>query len=84
MLDVYQLLILSLHILAIISSQKLYQRLINKLGLSIGLRMECCGILQYGIHHFPKCYPKPAQKTVVLIRYDGGWQLEMYPDMTEK
>jgi hypothetical protein len=67
-----------------VTSQQLHQCPIYYLSLPISLRMKGNGVLQHGIHSFPKHCPKYSQGHVVPIRYDGGWQFEVYLDMNKE
>jgi hypothetical protein len=68
----------------VVTSQQLYLHPIFYLSLSISLRMEGSGLLQLGIHSFPKYCPKDSQEPIVPIIYDQGWQSEIYLDMAGK
>jgi hypothetical protein len=83
-LNVNQLFIPCLWMFSIVTSQQLYQCLVNNLCLSISLGMECSGIPQLGIHSLPKHCPKSTQEPAISIRYDGAWQSKMYPNMVEE
>lgn len=83
-LNVDYLLIPSLQMFVVVTSQQLHQRPIYYLNFSISTRIECSGVLKIGIHSLPKNYPKYIQELVVLVKSDGGWQSEVYLDMDEK
>jgi hypothetical protein len=83
-LNVDYLLIPSLWMFVVVTHQQLYQCSIYFLIFPINLRMEDNGVLQLGIHSFPKRCPKFSLEPAIPIKYDGGWQSEVYPDMDEK
>jgi hypothetical protein len=61
-LYVNQLLIPCIWMFSIITSQQLYQCMVDNLYFSISLGMECSGIPNLGIDSFPKDCPKYVKK----------------------
>ena len=57
----------------------MYDHPVDDLSLTISLRMEGCGLSEFGFQHRPEARPKCTEEPAVPIRNDRLWDPKVYP-----
>ena len=66
-------------ILWVIHAQNVHNHPVDNLCLAISLRMEGCGLREFGVQHWPETGPKSAKKPTIPIWDDRLWDPKVYP-----
>ena len=83
-LYIYRIFIPGLHILLVLSPQKLYQSSVDYFYLPICLWMGFCRYIQICVHILPLCSPECTKKSCIHVWNDAPWYPKFHPDLSKE